>query len=119
VAFEAQIDRTALREDLRRQMVELAQQRGVEVAGGPSDFALDRMIGPSALRLVRAGAGTPLAAAPTAAQLEQMLTTVGGKRACLPAPEAADRCLLTFAKAKNGWRLVGMQAMDLTIAVAG
>ena len=38
----------------------------LDVEGGPSDFALDRMIGPDALRLVRAGTGEALTAAPTA-----------------------------------------------------
>jgi hypothetical protein len=37
---------------------------------------------------------------------------------CLPADEAAKRCLLTFGKSEKRWRLVGMQAMDLTIEVA-
>jgi hypothetical protein len=119
VAFEAQIDRRALREDLRRQMVELAQQNGVEVAGGPSDFALDRMIGPDAVRLVRAGTHEALQAAPSPAQVAKLLVMVSRKKACLRAPEAGERCLLTFAKVDDGWRLVGMQAMDRTIPVAG
>eukprot|EP01035_Chromulina_nebulosa_P002650 gene2649-3606_t len=43
------------------------------------------------------------------------MTAIGGNRACLRNKSAPDRCLLTFAKAKGGWRLVGMQASDLRI----
>ena len=48
-----------------------------------------------------------------------MLTKIGKKRVCLRDIEVEGRCLLTFAKDKDHWRLVGMQATDLTIAVAG
>ncbi|WP_148216917.1 hypothetical protein [Phenylobacterium zucineum] len=109
VAFEAEIDRPAVREDVRRQIVELARAEGLEVDGGPSDFALDRMIGPAAIRVVRADDGEPLAA--------QMKIT-GRDRACLPDENAKGRCLLSFRKREDGWRLVGMQAMDLTVEVA-
>jgi hypothetical protein len=117
VAFEAEIDRSALRDDLRRQIVELGQRQGVEVAGGPSDFALDRMIGPRAFRLVRAGTGEAVVVAPSPAELAKRLTNLGSKKACLAAPDATDRCLLTFAKIKDRWRLVGMEAMAPAIPV--
>jgi len=108
VAFEAEIDRDAVREDVRRQMVELARRQGLEVDGGPSEFALDRMIGPDAFRIVHAEGGEPL---------EKRLKVEDGK-VCLPADEGSDGCLLTFGKSEKRWRLVGMQAMDLTIEVA-
>lgn len=108
VAFEAEIDRDAVREDVRRQMIELARRQGLEVDGGPSEFALDRMIGPDAFRIVHAAGGEPL---------KDRLKVEDGK-VCLPADEAAKRCLLTFGKSEKRWRLVGMQAMDLTIEVA-
>lgn len=108
VAFEAEIDREAVREDVRRQIVDLARQQGLEVDGGPSEFALDRMIGPDAFRIVHANNGEPL---------KDRMKVEDGK-VCLPADEAAKRCLLTFGKSDKRWRLVGMQAMDLTIEVA-
>jgi hypothetical protein len=98
-------------------MVELARANGVEVEGGPSDFALDRMIGPDAVRLVKAGSGEPAATAPAPKELAPLMTMVGRKRACLHDPAQEERCLLTFAKDKRQWRLVGMQAMDLEIPV--
>lgn len=108
VAFEAEIDREAVREDVRRQVVAFAREQGLEVDGGPSEFALDRMIGPDAFRIVHAAAGAPL---------KERMKIQDGK-VCLPADEAAKRCLLTFGKTDKRWRLVGMQAMDLTIQVA-
>ncbi len=123
-AFEAAIDRPALREDLRGQLIEVARAQGLEVEGGPSDFALDRMIAPEAFRLVQAETGQALPAAPSAAQLAAMMTVVDRRRVCLRDAAREDRCLLTFAKEKTGaaakasWRLVGMQATDLKITVA-
>lgn len=108
VAFEAEIDRTAVREDLRRQVVEMARIDALDVEGGPSDFALDRMIGPDAVRV--AGAEPP-----SPAELSRFMKPLDGKRVCLTAPDDRNHCLLTFARDKRHWRLVGMQAMDLPI----
>lgn len=116
-AFEAQIDRRAVREDVRRQVTELAKATALDVDGGPSEFALDRMISPDAVRVVdRSGAA--LTQAPTPKQVAPLMRKVDAKHACLK--DAGDEdCLLTFAKTKDHWRLVGMKAMDLTIQVAG
>lgn len=108
VAFEAEIDREAVREDVRRQMVEWARERGLEVDGGPSEFALDRMISPEALHVVRAGDAAPI---------RERLKIQDGK-VCLPADDGSGRCLLTFGKSDKRWRLVGMQAMGVTVQVA-
>ncbi len=108
IAFEAEIDREAVREDVRRQMVELAREQGLEVDGGPSEFALDRMISPEAVRVVRAGGAAPL---------KERMKLQDGK-VCLPSDEGAQHCLLTFGKSDKRWRLVGMQAMGLTVQVA-
>lgn len=115
VAFEAQIDRNAVRADVRRQVAEVARTSTLDVDGGPSEFALDRMISPEAIKVVRAGAGQPLSQGPTPAQVAPLMKTVDGKHACLAEQGV---CLLTFAKAKGGWRLVGMKAMGLQIAVS-
>lgn len=118
VAFEAEIDRRAVREDLRRQVLEMAALDALDVEGGPSDFALDRMIGPGALRVVEAGSRRPLTEAPSAGELARLMKPLEGDRVCLAAPEDRNHCLLTFAKEKREWRLVGMQAMDLPIELA-
>lgn len=119
VAFEAEIDRSAVRDDVRRQIAVMAATKTLDVEGGPSEFALDRMIGPDALRLVRAGTGEALTAAPTVGQVLRLMKGLDNRHACLRDAAAPDRCLLTFARGKGGWRLVGMQATDLKIAVAG
>ena len=119
VAFEAEIDRPAVRDDVRRQMSEVARASLLDVEGGPSEFALDRMISPDALRLVRVGTGEIVTTAPSAGQIAGRMKSIDGGRACLRNDGAPDRCLLTFGKVKGGWRLVGMQASDLRIEVAG
>src|SRR3569623_510929 len=65
-AFEAALDRPALRIALRDQLAALARSSGLDVNGGPSEFAMDRMITPQLVRRAEAGAGLP--DAPTPAQ---------------------------------------------------
>ena len=117
-AFEAAIDRPALRADLRRQLMDLGRAEGLEVEGGPSDQALDRMITPEAFRVVQAESGEALASAPSAARLEGMMKVSDRRHACLSDAGSEGRCLLTFAKRDNTWRLVGMPATDLKIRMA-
>ena len=118
VAFEAQIDRPAVREDLRRQVADLARGKALDVEGGPSEFALDRMISPAAIRLVQAGSGESLSTAPTPAQVAPLMKAMDARHACLRDTSAPHHCLLTFARADGAWRLVGMQATGLRIELA-
>ena len=115
-AFEAGIDRHALRADLRDQLTDLARAKGVIVEGGPSEFALDRMISPAAFRLVQANTGEALPVAPSAAEIALIMKVRDKTHVCVGDPEK-PRCLLSFAKRSGVWRLVGMQAMDLRIEV--
>lgn len=114
-AFEAGVDRPALRADLRRQMIAVGQQAGLDV-GGPSDSALDRMIGPDAFHLTLGGA--PLAAPPSTAQVATQLKPVAKDRVCLHALDAGQACLLTFARENGAWRLVAMPADHPAIELA-
>lgn len=114
--FEAGLDRPALRSNLREQLVGIARANGTDVDGGPSDFALDRMITPQAFRLVEARTGQPLSTAPSAAQVEPMMKVRDRDHVCIGG-SSPDRCALSFANEKGAWRLVGMQATDLTIEV--
>jgi hypothetical protein len=122
--FEAVVDRPAVRADLRRQLMRVAQANHLAVEGGASDAALDRMINPQAFRLVAAGSGAPLAAPPTREQAAALLKPVGKDRVCLHDQTPQQDCLLTFAKApsdakaKPSWRLVGMAPAGFTIAVS-
>ena len=115
-AFEAALDRPALREDLRRQLAALGSQTGLVVEGGASEFALDRMITPHAFHMVEARTGQALPVAPTAAQVALLMKVTDHGHVCVRDLKR-DRCLMTFAKEKGVWRLVAMQATDLVIAV--
>ncbi len=118
VAFEAAVDRRAVREDLRGQLVAVARRQGLEVDGGPSEFALDRMIGPDAFRLVDAE-GQRVSEPPSAQQIAGMMKVEAKGRVCVQ--DQAEHCLLSFARQQGEegarWRLVSMPAQDLTIAL--
>jgi hypothetical protein len=115
-AFESGLDRPAVRADLRRQLAQVAQASTLAVEGGASDPALDRMITPSAFRLTDAR-GAPLAAAPSLAQVQPLVSPLGQDRACLHASAGPADCLLTFAHGPDGWRLTGMAPAGFTVAL--
>ncbi len=115
-AFEAALDREALRADLHDQVAALGRGSVLDIDGGPSEFALDRMISPKAFKLVEARTGQVLPIAPTAAQVAPLLKVRDRRHVCLATP-GRDRCVLSFAREKGAWRLVGMQATDLRIEV--
>ena len=115
-AFNAGVNRSEVRSDLREQVKAFARLKGVEVDGGPSEFAIDRMIAPEAFHLVDARTGQPLITAPTPAQVARMLKVRNATRVCLD-DAASHACRITFAKRDGGWKLVGMPATDLRIEV--
>jgi hypothetical protein len=115
-AFDAGVNRPEVRSDLREQVKELARLKGVEVDGGPSEFAMDRMIAPEAFHLIDTRTGQPLAAGPSPAQVEAMLKVRNATRVCLD-DATTHACRITFAKRDGGWKLVGMPATDLRIEV--
>ncbi|MFC3080156.1 hypothetical protein ACFODL_18810 [Phenylobacterium terrae] len=110
-AFEAGIDREKLKADLRVQVREAAREQGIDI-GGPSDAALDRMIGPDAVRVARPD---PAAATPTAAEIAQILEVQDNTRACLRPAGADAGCALTFEKQGERWKLIGVQTSRLEL----
>jgi hypothetical protein len=116
-AFEALLDRPALRTDLRKQIAPIARENEVLVDGGPSDLALDNMISPEAFRLVQAGSGAPLAATPSADQVQALLKRIDATRVCIHDLTPKQGCVATFAKEAPGWRMIGMLAGGVTVAV--
>jgi hypothetical protein len=114
--FEARLDRPAVRDDLRRQLSEVAQANALSVEGGASDAALDRMITPAAFQLTDAG-GAPLAAAPSEVQTQLLITPLDKDHVCLHATIQHTGCMLTFAHRDKAWRLVAMAPAGFTIAV--
>lgn len=118
-AFEAHLDRPAVRADLRQQLMSISRADALVVDGGPSDFALDRRIGPDAVKLVRQGSAEPLAAAPSPAQTAALIKPVDKSRVCVHDLTPAQACVLTFAKEPAGWRLVAMPAQPGSLIEIG
>ena len=114
--FEAGLDRVALRSELRDQVADLGRGSLLEVDGGPSEFAIDRMISPKAFAMVDAQTGKALPASPTPAQLQPLIKVTDRSHVCLRNP-GVDRCTLQFARKKGQWRLVVMPAIGLKIEV--
>ncbi|HZZ32168.1 MAG TPA: hypothetical protein VFE10_09265 [Phenylobacterium sp.] len=106
-AFEKGIDRAALQADLRDQLAEMGKSRDMDVDGGASEFALDRMISPQAVRLAAAQTAPGWPVAPTPAQVVSRMKVRDVAHVCLE-QTATKRCLLDFAKRDGVWRLVGM-----------
>ena len=115
-AFNAGVNRVEVRSDLREQVKELARLKSVEVDGGPSEFAIDRMIAPEAFHLVDARTGQPLASGPTPAQVASMLKVRNSTRVCLD-DATTHACRVTFANRDGAWTLVGMPSTALRIEV--
>lgn len=116
-AFEASIDRTALRADLRDQLAELGRANGLDVEGGASEFALDRRITPEAFKVVEAKTGEVVPVAPTAAQVAVLMKVKDRAHVCLTNP-GTSACVLSFTRQKGVWRLTGMQAHEMKIELA-
>jgi hypothetical protein len=114
--FLAGVDRPEVQGDLRAQVTELARLKAVDVDGGPSEFAIDRMISPDAFHLLDARTGQPLTVAPTLGQVQAMLKVRNATRVCLD-DATTKSCRITFAKRGDAWLLVGMPATNLRIAV--
>ena len=114
--FEAAIDRPALRAELRQQMIAVAHANGLDV-GGPSDQALDRMIGPQSIHLVQAAGGAPLAGPPSPAQVAALIKPADRGRVCLHDLTPQQACILTFLRESAGWRLVSMPSGEVVVAI--
>jgi hypothetical protein len=111
-AFEAGLDRQALRSDIADQMADLGRTKGLDVGEPPTEFVLDRMINPQAVRQAAARAAPNWPAQPTAQQIVPHMKVRDYTHVCLE-DQATKRCLLTFAKKAGAWRLTGMPASAL------
>ncbi len=121
--FEAGLDRAALRKSLGRQVVQLGRAQGLEVEGGPSEFALDRMVTVDKLRITEPD-GASASALATPERVKPLLRKTDAGRVCLHDGSEQRRCVLTFARRKAadgqaaGWKLVDMPADGTTVALA-
>jgi hypothetical protein len=75
--------------------------------GGASEFALDRMISPQAIRLTAARVAPGWPAAPTADQIIPHMKARGLHFVCLE-EASSKKCLLSFTQENGAWRLTAM-----------
>lgn len=110
-AFEAALDREALRTDLKAQLLTLPEIRALQSQLGEEvgDVAADRMISTEAVMRAHSGLGP----APSLKQVSAALKVLDAKHVCLPDAEDADRCVMTFEKQSPTWKLTALQATDL------
>jgi hypothetical protein len=88
-------------------MADLGRTKGLDVGEPPSEFVLDRMVSPQAVRqaALRTAPGWP--ARPTAQQIIPFMKVRDLTHVCLE-ERATRRCLLTFTKRDGVWRLSAM-----------
>jgi hypothetical protein len=105
-AFEAALDRPALRSELGEQLADVGKTHEVDV-GGASEFALDRMISPQAIRLTAARVMPGWPTTPPADQIIPHMKARGGNFVCLE-EASTKKCLLSFTQKDGVWRLTAM-----------
>jgi hypothetical protein len=116
-AFEARIDRDALRESLKTQLRASAgggqdALLGRLLKGDGADRLLDAMITPESFKLVAERSGAPMTRTPTAAEIAVLLRLDGEDRACLRAP-GQETCLMTFRLEDGVWKLVELKGSQV------
>ena len=118
-AFEAHIDRDALRESLKTEL--RASASGCEgelldrlLTGGGGDALLDAMITPQSFKLAAERSGAAMRRTPSAVEVAAMLKMEGEDRACLRNP-GQDACVMTFERAGEVWKLVALQGSQVQV----
>jgi hypothetical protein len=108
-AFEAGVDRKALRADLADQMADLGRNHGLDIGEPPTEFVLDRLISPLAVQQAATRTAPNWPARPTAQQIVPRMKVRDITHVCLE-EQGSKKCLLTFTKADGAWRLTAMPA---------
>jgi len=115
-AFEAHIDRPALRRELRDQVDQAAAGAGLGVqalegllGGRRGDELVDRMISPSSFRIVWRRSGISTGGPPSAPEIAVLLRMNGPDEACLH-DFKSGRCVLTFRNEGGTFRLAEISA---------
>lgn len=111
-AFEARIDREAVRADVKAQLLENPQVKALQSQLGDAvgEKAVNRMISPEAFQAVRASPALALPQTPQVKDIEARLKSAGKGRVCFKDREVAERCLMTFERVGKAWKLVGLYA---------
>jgi hypothetical protein len=114
-AFEAHVDRAALKQELRAKLDERIgrseQLRGLASILGPAvvDFAGDTLVQPQVFRLVAQHYGyTPSTPIPNSIEIAGALKPLPDGRVCAVSKKDGP-CLLTFTKEAGVWKLTGFE----------
>jgi hypothetical protein len=117
-AFEAHIDRPALKAQVRERLIAYILQRkdtgglsvlGAAMAGPLADFAVDQLAQPQVFLAVAETEGySPNQPVPSAAFLAPLIKPIDSVRACVTT-KAGGPCVLVFRKEGDAWKLIAFE----------
>jgi hypothetical protein len=117
-AFDAHVDREALKADLQRQFQAQAGQgdaAAVLLGSDAGGVLLDRLIAPETFNFAMQKAAPTLQRTPTAPEIAASLKTVAKDRVCLPSGGRDGPCAITFARQGDDWKLVSIAAGGIAV----
>jgi DUF2939 family protein len=117
-AFEATIDRPKLRESLKAQVRAASgappeMLRRLDTPDG--ERALDAMIAPKTFSIGFSRLGGRAAGVPSAAEIAVSLKMLGPARACLRDGPTGSKCVMTFERQGETWKLVAVAPTQMSI----
>ena len=117
-AFDAHIDRPALKAQVHARLIAYVMQRkdtgalavfGAAMAGPIADYAVDHLAQPQVFLAVAEAEGySPDQPVPNAAFLAPLIKPIDGERACI-SQEASGPCVLVFRKEGGAWKLIAFE----------
>ena len=117
-AFDAHVDRTALKADLQRQFAAQGGDPTSLLLGSSAGGALmDRLIAPETFSFALQQAAPSLNRTPTAPEIAATLKPLSDDRVCLPSGGRDGPCAITFARQGETWRLVSIAATGMGMQV--
>ena len=117
-AFDAHIDRPALKEQIRARLISYVMQRkdtgavavlGTALAGPLVDYAVDHLAQPQVFLAVAEAEGySPDQAIPPAIALAPLVRPIDSERACV-SNKSGGPCVLVFRHEDGAWKLVAFE----------
>lgn len=117
-AFDAHIDRPALKAQIRERLIAYVMQRrdagglavfGAALAGPIADYAVDHLAQPQVFLAVAEAEGySPDQPVPNAAFLTPLIKPIDANRACV-SQKAGGPCVLVFRKEDEAWKLIAFE----------
>jgi ABC-type molybdate transport system substrate-binding protein len=116
-AFNAHVDREALKADLQRQFqAQAGEDATSQLLGSAAGGALiERLIVPETFAFAMDRAAPTLKRTPTTPEIAAALKTVSEDRVCLPSGGREGPCAITFARQGDTWRLVSIAATGVAV----